>query len=72
LNIVAGAYKAEFAQMSAWNDSLSHHDRYALADEWTTIVKRLWTGDSVDFADRYFTMKDCQSKPKPLSKPRQS
>jgi pyrimidine oxygenase len=70
LNIVAGAFKAEFDQMSAWDDSLSHDDRYVLADEWTTIVKRLWTEDSVDFAGRYFTMKDCQSKPKPLSKPR--
>lgn len=70
LNIVAGAYKAEFDQMSAWDDSLSHDDRYALAEEWTTIVKRLWTEDSVDFAGRYFTMKDCQSRPKPLSKPR--
>jgi pyrimidine oxygenase len=70
LNIVAGAYKAEFDQMSAWDDSLSHDDRYVLADEWTTIVKRLWTEDSVDFAGRYFTMKDCQSKPKPLSRPR--
>lgn len=70
LNIVAGAYKAEFDQMSAWDDSLSHDDRYALAEEWTTILKRLWIEDSVDFAGRYFTMKDCQSKPKPLAKPR--
>lgn len=70
LNIVAGAYKAEFDQMSAWDDSLSHDDRYALAEEWTTILKRLWTEESVDFAGRYFTMKDCQSKPKPLSRPR--
>lgn len=70
LNIVAGAYKAEFDQMSAWDDSLSHDDRYALAEEWTTIVKRLWTEDSVDFSGRYFTMKDCQSKPKPLARPR--
>jgi pyrimidine oxygenase len=70
LNIVAGAYKAEFDQMSAWDDSLSHDDRYALAEEWTTIVKRLWTEDSVDFAGAHFTMKDCQSRPKPLSRPR--
>lgn len=70
LNIVAGAYKAEFDQMSAWDDSLSHDDRYALAEEWTTIVKRLWTEDSVDFTGRYFTMRDCQSKPKPLARPR--
>lgn len=70
LNIVAGAYKAEFDQMSAWDDSLDHDDRYALAEEWTTIVKRLWTEDSVDFHGRHFTMKDCRSKPKPLSRPR--
>ena len=70
LNIVAGAYKAEFDQMSAWDDSLSHDDRYALAEEWTTIVKRLWAQDSVDFEGRYFTMKDCQSRPKPISRPR--
>jgi pyrimidine oxygenase len=70
LNIVAGAYKAEFDQMSAWDDSLSHDDRYGLAEEWTTIVKRLWTEDSVDFAGKFFTMRDCQSRPKPLSRPR--
>jgi pyrimidine oxygenase len=34
------------------------------------VVKRLWSEDSVDFAGKFFTMKDCQSKPKPLSKPR--
>jgi alkanesulfonate monooxygenase SsuD/methylene tetrahydromethanopterin reductase-like flavin-dependent oxidoreductase (luciferase family) len=70
LNIVAGAYKGEFDQMGAWDDSLSHDDRYALTEEWTTVVKRLWSEDSVDFAGKFFTMKDCQSKPKPLSKPR--
>ena len=31
LNIVAGAYKDEFDQMGAWDDSLSHDDRYVLA-----------------------------------------
>lgn len=70
LNIVAGAYKGEFDQMGAWDDSLSHDDRYALTEEWTTVVKRLWAEDSVDFAGQFFTMKDCQSKPKPLSRPR--
>ena len=72
LNIVAGAYKGEFEQMGAWDDSLDHDGRYRLAEEWTTIVKRLWAEDSVDFAGEFFTMKDCQSLPKPLSKPRPS
>jgi pyrimidine oxygenase len=70
LNIVAGAYKAEFEQMGAWDASLDHDTRYELAEEWTTIVKRLWSEPSVDFAGRFFTMKDCVSDPKPLSRPR--
>ncbi len=70
LNIVAGAYKAEFDQMGAWDDSLDHDARYELAEEWTTVVKRLWAEHAVDFDGRFFTMKGCVSDPKPLSRPR--
>jgi pyrimidine oxygenase len=70
LNIVAGAYKAEFDQMGAWDEALGHDQRYELAEEWTTIIKRLWSEPAVDFQGRYFTMKDCVSQPKPLSRPR--
>ena len=70
LNIVAGAYRDEFEQMGAWDDTLSHDDRYDLAEEWTTVLKRLWCEPSVDFDGRFFQMDDCVSDPKPLSKPR--
>ncbi len=70
LNIVAGAYKQEFDQMGAWNPNLSHDGRYALAEEWTTIIKRLWSEPSVDFDGKFFQMKDCVSDPKPISRPR--
>ena len=70
LNIVAGAYKAEFDQMGAWDDTLDHDDRYVLAEEWTILVKRLWTEPSVTHDGRFFHMKDCRSEPKPLTRPR--
>ena len=70
LNIVAGAYRDEFDQMGAWREDLEHDQRYDLAEEWTDIVRRLWTEPAVDFAGRYFTLKDCVSEPKPLSRPR--
>ena len=70
LNIVAGAYRAEFEQMGAWTETLDHDQRYDLAEEWTAIVRRLWAEPSVDFAGRYFTLRDCVSEPKPLSRPR--
>ncbi len=69
LNIVAGAYRDEFAQMGAWDESLGHDGRYALTQEWTTLVKRLWSEDSVTHDGRFFHLIDCVSEPKPLSKP---
>jgi len=70
LNIVAGAYKDEFDQMGAWDESLDHDDRYVLAEEWTDIIKRLWAEPSVTHEGRFFHLKDCVSDPKPLSRPR--
>lgn len=70
LNIVAGAYREEFSQMGEWDDGLNHDDRYVLAEEWTTIVKRLWSEPSVTHKGRFFEMNDCRSDPKPLSRPR--
>ena len=69
LNIVAGAYRGEFEQMDAWDARLDHDARYDLTEEWTQIVKRLWNEPRVDFAGRYFTIKDCVSQPKPLRRP---
>ena len=69
LNIVAGAYRGEFEQMNAWDEKLDHDARYDLSEEWLTIIKRLWTEERVDFAGKYFTIKDCVCDPKPLRRP---
>ena len=70
LNIVAGAYREEFGQMGAWDDTLDHDDRYVLAEEWTRLIKRLWSEPSVTYHGRFFNFEDCVSDPKPLSRPR--
>jgi len=69
LNIVAGAFKGEFAQMDAWDESLSHDARYDLTEEWAALVKRLWTEPRVSFDGAYFHFTDCVSEPKPLRPP---
>jgi pyrimidine oxygenase len=69
LNIVAGAYKGEFEQMGAWRDDLDHDQRYDLAREWIDIVKKLWTEENVTVDGKYFKMDDCESYPKPISRP---
>ncbi|MDH1866520.1 LLM class flavin-dependent oxidoreductase [Pseudomonas chengduensis] len=70
LNIVSGSFKGEFEQMGAWDESLSHDDRYAMTEEWTSLIKRLWSEQSVTEDGKFFTMKDCVSEPKPVSSPR--
>jgi pyrimidine oxygenase len=69
LNIVAGSYRGEFEQMDAWDDTLSHDARYDLTEEWTQILKRLWSEPRVTFKGRHFDFKDCVSEPKPLHRP---
>jgi pyrimidine oxygenase len=69
LNIVAGAYRGEFEQMDAWDAALDHDARYELTEEWTRIVKRLWTEPSVTFDGKYFHFQDCVSEPKPHKPP---
>jgi len=69
LNVVTGAYKGEFAQMGAWPEGVDHDGRYDLAKEWITAIKRLWTEDSVTMDGKYFKLDDCQSWPKPTTRP---
>jgi pyrimidine oxygenase len=69
LNIVSGAYRGEFEQMDAWDETLDHDARYDLTEEWTDIVKRLWRESRVNFAGKYFTITDCVCDPKPLKPP---
>lgn len=69
LNVVTGSYKGEFEQMRAWRYELDHDARYALAEEWIHAIKALWTEPSVTYRGRYIELEDCESDPKPLSKP---
>lgn len=68
LNIVAGWQPDELAMLGA--GKRDHDERYAVADEWATIVQRLWTEDEAfDFDGRFFQAPGAYSNPKPLQKP---
>jgi pyrimidine oxygenase len=70
LNIVSGSFKDEFIQMGEWDASMSHDQRYAMTEEWTRMVKRLWSEESVSEKGEFFTLDDCTLLPKPVSSPR--
>ncbi|MBV9417164.1 MAG: LLM class flavin-dependent oxidoreductase, partial [Solirubrobacterales bacterium] len=62
LNIVAGWQPAEIAMFGS--PQREHDERYEVSDEWTELVKRLWTADApFDFEGRYFTAPAAYSDP---------
>lgn len=68
LNIVSGSNPTDQGQMGLWMD-LDHAERYELAAEWLTVLKRLWTEERVDHQGKHYQLTDCMSAPKPVSPP---
>jgi alkanesulfonate monooxygenase SsuD/methylene tetrahydromethanopterin reductase-like flavin-dependent oxidoreductase (luciferase family) len=68
LNIVNGW---NFPEMEMFGVSLlEHDDRYACAEEWLAIVKRLWTQDEpFDHEGRFYKIKGGYLQPKPIQHP---
>jgi len=69
MNIVVGAYAQEFSQMGLWDESLDHAARYRYTEEWTSVLERLWSEDSVTHHGEFFDLDDCQSRPHPDVRP---
>lgn len=68
LNIVAGWNAEEIAMFHP--SQREHDERYAVADEWITLIKQLWTEErTFDFAGTYFTVPNAYSEPKPVQQP---
>lgn len=67
LNMVAGWNVPEMAALGL--DLPDGHDvRYAYADEWFEIVRRLWSStDRFDFEGRFFKLKDVHADPLPFA-----
>lgn len=62
----AGWSRVEFEGYSEWLDDKSRVDKTMEA---LTIIKRLWTENSVTHNSKYYHIKDAVLEPKPLQKP---
>jgi FMNH2-dependent dimethyl sulfone monooxygenase len=70
LNIVAGYSAKEFAAFGHL-DPLPHDEAYHRADEFTTLMKYLWTSDSpVTYEGEYYQAYGAYVNPQPTRKPR--
>lgn len=68
LNIVAGWNAAEF---SMFGEALKEHDdRYAFAQEWMDIVRKVWRADGLfDHHGRFFDLVGVEGHPAPVDDP---
>ncbi len=68
LNIVTGWNKPEIDMFGA--EMLPHDERYDMAVEWLTIVRRLWTEDEeFDHEGKYYKIVKGYLQPKPIQRP---
>jgi dimethylsulfone monooxygenase len=68
LNVVTGWNQPEIEMFG--QPMLSHEERYACADEWLSIVKRLWTEDEpFDHEGKHFKIVKGTLQPKPIQFP---
>ena len=68
LNIVTGWVQPEIEMFN--QPMLSHEERYACAEEWLAIIKRLWTEDeSFDHDGRFYKIVKGYLAPKPIQFP---
>jgi alkanesulfonate monooxygenase SsuD/methylene tetrahydromethanopterin reductase-like flavin-dependent oxidoreductase (luciferase family) len=68
LNVVCGWNAPEMDMFGL--PLLPHADRYACAEEWLTIIKRLWSEDEeFDFEGRFYRIKKGYLQPKPIQAP---
>jgi alkanesulfonate monooxygenase SsuD/methylene tetrahydromethanopterin reductase-like flavin-dependent oxidoreductase (luciferase family) len=68
LNVVCGWNAPEMDMFGL--PLLAHADRYACAEEWLTIIKRLWCEDEeFDFEGRFYRIKKGYLQPKPIQAP---
>ncbi|SLK14310.1 LLM class flavin-dependent oxidoreductase [Arthrobacter sp. P2b] len=69
LNATAGYFRPEYAMFGV--EVPEHDTRYELAEEWMTLVERLWASDEVefDFDGDFFHLTGAQSYPKPVQTP---
>jgi alkanesulfonate monooxygenase SsuD/methylene tetrahydromethanopterin reductase-like flavin-dependent oxidoreductase (luciferase family) len=69
INIVAGWNEPEYRAMGVELPQ-DHDDRYALAQEWWEVIRRIWSEEGrFDHAGRFFRLEGLEGMPKPYDGP---
>lgn len=69
INVVAGWNKPEYDTFGV-DLPESHDDRYALAQEWLDVVRKIWTTEGTfDYDGQFYQLKHVEGMPKPFDGP---
>lgn len=68
LNVVTGGNYMQLQPLGFW-DTLGHDERYDMAEEWVTLIKKYWTEDRVTHKGSYFEAEDGILSPRPATMP---
>lgn len=67
LNVVCGWFRPEIEMFGI--TQLDHDERYRMADEWLTCIKRAWSEQDFDHEGTYYRIKGGFLLPKPVQQP---
>jgi FMNH2-dependent dimethyl sulfone monooxygenase len=67
LNIVCGWFRPEIEMFGI--PQLAHEDRYGMAEEWLTVIRRAWTEQDFDHDGSHYHIKGGFLLPKPVQQP---
>jgi pyrimidine oxygenase len=68
LNVVTGGSYMQLYPLGFW-DGLGHDERYDMAEEWVTVIKKYWTEESVTHKGRFFEADHGILSPRPAVMP---
>lgn len=66
INVVSS--DTEYTRMGLYPEDFESY-RHEYNTEWLEVVKRLWTGEPIDFNGKYFTLTGYASLPRPIQQP---
>ena len=65
VNVVCGWNDDEFGMFGV--SKQEHDDRYEQGEEWWTIIRRIWAGETpFDFQGRFYALSNVQGEPRPF------
>ncbi len=67
INLVSAWFKPEMEK--AGIPFILHHQRYRYSEEWIKVVKRLWSGEPINFHGDYFHINDICLRPRSVAQP---